>query len=78
MTAPIINSYKRKIFIKRLFASLSGLEISGYVKNVLLYFILFVFLIMPWVISIITILWKNKKNSIPKIYNIPIIVAGCK
>jgi hypothetical protein len=77
MTAPIINSYKRKIFIKRLFASLSGLEISGYVKNVLLYFILFVFLIMPWVISIITILWKNKKNSIPKIYNIPIIVAGC-
>jgi len=78
MTAPIINSYKRKIFFKRLFASLSGLEISSYVKDILLYFILFIFFVMPWAMSIITLFWKNKKHNVPKIYDVPIIVAGCK
>ncbi|KAG4093025.1 hypothetical protein H8356DRAFT_1700634 [Neocallimastix lanati (nom. inval.)] len=77
MTAPIINSYKRKIFFKRLFASLSGLEISSYVKDILLYFILFIFFVMPWAMSIITLFWKNKKHNVPKIYDVPIIVAGC-
>eukprot|EP00833_Pecoramyces_ruminatium_P007919 jgi/Orpsp1_1/1181951/evm.model.c7180000079247.1 len=76
MTAPIINSYKRKIFFKRLFASLSGLELSGYVRNGLLYFVLFLFFVMPWALSIMTLFWKNKKHKIPKIYDIPIITAG--
>jgi len=73
-----MNSYKKKIFYKRLFASLSGLDISGHVTNIGLYFIVFLLFVMPWALSIITLFWKNEKHKIPKIYDIPIIVVGCK
>ncbi len=77
MAAPIMNSYKRKIFFKRLLMSLCGIDISRNVKNIGLYFIVLLLFIMPWALSIITFFWKNKKNNIPKICDIPIIIVGC-
>jgi len=72
-----MNSYKKKIFFKRLFASLCGIDISSNVKNIGLYFIVLLLFIMPWALSIITLYWKNKKQNVPKINDIPIIVVGC-
>ncbi|ORX87421.1 hypothetical protein BCR32DRAFT_289392 [Anaeromyces robustus] len=84
MTAPIINSYKKRILFKRLFGSFTGFELSNYVKNIGLYFLIIFLFLLPWGLSVITLFWKNnnnnkrnnKKNTIPKICDVPIIVVG--